>query len=614
MTVEESIRLYGTSEPQPETHRLRAGDLSCDFEGGGLRHVYWGPTEIARGISYLFRDRDWGTVPAEVLDVVVQEDALRFELTFRLEMKTPDGSLCALASVQGDACGHLTFAVTATPDSDLTTNRCGFVVLHPASCAGRNLAVGHTDGKVEETRFPREISPSQPVFDIRSLTYSPADGLTLSCRLQASLPHDSAGKFEMEDQRNWSDASFKTYVASLLDPWPYQLPAGVALTQSVDLEVMGRSIRHQQVGSSTPVSVPRLGKPLGHRMPSLGIGVPAGLSVATAGEHEELRKLGAGWWIVDATLDEPRLLDDLRALAELRRSSASRIQLDVVAPALASPDEAARRAADLCRTAQIKVDALRVLPSALLESYQPSDVWPDVAPLERWTQAARRCFPEALIGGGMFTYFTELNRMRPASEGLDFIGHATCPIVHAADDASVMETMEALDAITGSVRKIWPHTPYRLGPSTIASPRNPYGAGPARNLRRQRLALADFDPRHCGQFGAAWTAGYVAAVAHAGLEVLALHHSHGPCGPFAGEERRVPAWRVMEILSASSGAEAYSIEGLGPGLSGIAWVNAGKLPCAMLANLTAAPISAALEGGAEIGLGAFEVLLLDRLG
>jgi hypothetical protein len=613
MTDEESIRLYGTSERQAETRRLQAGDLSCEFEGGGLRHVYWGTTEIARGISYLFRDKDWGTVPPAVLDVVIQEDALNFDVSFRLEMATPEGLLSALATVQGHANGRLTFAVTATPESELMTNRCGFVVLHPADCAGRSVAVEHTGGKVEETCFPRAISPSQPVFDIRSLAYSPADGLTLSCRLQASLPHDPAGKFEMEDQRNWSDASFKTYVASLLDPWPYRLSAGVALTQSVSLEVMGKDIRRQNLDSLKPVSVPRLGRPLEQKMPLLGLGVPKGISAATAAEKEELRNLGAGWWIVDATLDEPGLQEDLRALAELRTSSASRIQLDVVAPASASPDEAARRAADLCRAAQIKPDALRILPSALLKSFQPSDVWPDVAPLELWTQAARRSFPEALVGGGMFTYFTELNRKRPLPEGLDFIGHATCPIVHAADDTSVMETIEALDAIAGSVRRIWPDTPYRLGPSTIASPRNPYGDHPARNLGRQRLALADFDPRHCGQFGAAWTAAYAAAVAHAGLEVLALHHSHGPCGPFAGGDRRIPAWRVMEILAAAGGAQAFSVEGLAPGLAGIAWVRPGGPARAILINLTAAPISVASADGEEAELGAFEVRVLDGL-
>ena len=44
-------------------------------------------------------------------------------------------------------------------------------------------------------------------------------------------------KFEMEDHRNWMDASYKTYVCSLLDPWPYTLKKGEAFDQSITVTV-----------------------------------------------------------------------------------------------------------------------------------------------------------------------------------------------------------------------------------------------------------------------------------------------------------------------------------------------------------------------------------------
>ena len=34
--------------------------------------------------------------------------------------------------------------------------------------------------------------------------------------------------FEMEDQRNWTDASYKTYVRPLALPWPYTLAGGAS--------------------------------------------------------------------------------------------------------------------------------------------------------------------------------------------------------------------------------------------------------------------------------------------------------------------------------------------------------------------------------------------------
>ena len=83
------------------------------------------------------------------------------------------------------------------------TNRAGFVVLHPAWLAGQKLKVTHVDDREEETRFPERISPSQPVFDIRALSHEVAPGLWATCRMEGDT-------FEMEDQRNWTDASYKT--------------------------------------------------------------------------------------------------------------------------------------------------------------------------------------------------------------------------------------------------------------------------------------------------------------------------------------------------------------------------------------------------------------------
>ena len=39
--------------------------------------------------------------------------------------------------------------------------------------------------------------------------------------------------FEMEDQRNWSDASYKTYSRPLSLPFPYPIAAGERVRQSV---------------------------------------------------------------------------------------------------------------------------------------------------------------------------------------------------------------------------------------------------------------------------------------------------------------------------------------------------------------------------------------------
>ena len=51
--------------------------------------------------------------------------------------------------------------------------------------------------------------------------------------------------FEMEDQRNWADASFKTYVRPLPKPRPYVIAEG-----AVDASVSPVTIKASAVSSS----------------------------------------------------------------------------------------------------------------------------------------------------------------------------------------------------------------------------------------------------------------------------------------------------------------------------------------------------------------------------
>ena len=84
------------------------------------------------------------------------------------------------------------------------------------------------DGSRERTLLPDLIDPWQPFKSIRAITHGVRPGLRATCRLEGDT-------FEMEDQRNWSDASYKTYVRPLALPWPYILPDGELLRQSASL-------------------------------------------------------------------------------------------------------------------------------------------------------------------------------------------------------------------------------------------------------------------------------------------------------------------------------------------------------------------------------------------
>src|SRR5262249_33755742 len=152
-------------------------------------------------------------------------------------------------------------------ESDVRTNRTGFVVLHPlAGVAGKPARVVHTDGRETMQSFPALISPGQPMFDIRSLSHEIAPSAWATCTMQGDA-------FEMEDQRNWTDASYKPYIRPLGNPWPYTLAAGGRHEQSVRLAISGAA---PAVTASDAASVAvTIGGETGTRMPAIGLGVPA---------------------------------------------------------------------------------------------------------------------------------------------------------------------------------------------------------------------------------------------------------------------------------------------------------------------------------------------------
>ncbi len=73
------------------------------------------------------------------------------------------------------------------------------------------------------------ISPDQPFKESRDPLDTPS-GVEADVRFEGDL-------FEMEDQRNWTDASFKTYCTPLRNPYPVRLEAGATVHQAIHLRL-----------------------------------------------------------------------------------------------------------------------------------------------------------------------------------------------------------------------------------------------------------------------------------------------------------------------------------------------------------------------------------------
>jgi hypothetical protein len=234
-----------------------------------------------------------------------------------------------------------------------------------------------------------------------------------------------------------------------------------------------------------------------------------------------------------------------------------------------------------------------------LKSFQPNTPRPWGPTYEEMATAARKSFPDAVLGGGMLSYFTELNR-KPVPTGLfDFITHTSCPIVHAADDISVMETLETLPWIFASARAMIGKVPYHIGPTSIPCRDNPYGAAVAPNPDNRRVCLSDIDPRQRGLFAAAWNLGYLSAAARAGVDAMTPGSATGSQGMIyrklahaqpwfdADGAKIYPTYHVIAGVAAASGARRIDADSSAPSkLAALAHRNKGG-QVLWLANLAA---------------------------
>jgi len=577
--------LYGTTEQVPEAQHVSAGPLSARIDAGALRSLSIGDLELVRQIDFPIRDENWASLPS----TTVQESLVETDQGFRYEHRfaVANGGLECRVIYSATPDGRLTAEGEATAHRDFVTNRTGFTVLHPLDqIAGHPVRVRHASGRTSDTVMPDLIMPSQPIKDIAGLGFD-IDGGTLDLSFEGEV-------FEMEDQRNWSDASYKTYCRPLIEPFAYTIRAGETLRQRIDIRVAGG--RGQGAGSSGGAVA--LGAEQAVPLPQLLLAVQDGW-LADDGALETLAQSGASHLLVRVTPDNAQ--DVLRQTRGHLDALQGQIDLEVILHDDRPAGPQLLQVAAACHEVGVSLAHVIALPRAYLASYQPSSLWPQGLQPDACFAAAQQAFPDAKIGTGMLTNFTEFNRCRPTHQGADFITHGNAATVHAADDASVMQTLETLPHIFRSARAIGGQAAYRVGLSAIGMRTNPYGNSTVPNPDQHRLTMTVTDPRARALFGAVWAVGAIAATDGQGVQAIALAAPAGPFGvlsspaeghrPWYDDHPTAKVYPMFHVLRAFAGTgQRVSLTGVPNGMAAVA-ARLGDGTRLVLANLTDAPQS-----------------------
>ncbi|MFE7504725.1 hypothetical protein [Promicromonospora sp. NPDC057488] len=509
------------------------GRWSVERRGDEIADVRYDGVLVLRSVRLVVRDDAWRTADLVVGQVRDDADGLS------VDVRTAAGGVDVRGTIRVAAAGpRLTVAWAGAPAGDLLTNRTGLVVLHPPHVAGAALEVSHPDASVTRTRFPRAISPHQPARDIAALAWHDG-GLDLRLDLRGDV-------FEMEDQRNWTDASFKTYSRPLTLPFPYLLRAGAPLRQAVEVTASGRAVRARDQDDGPAVV----------RLRAAGIFPSVITSASTAGGPAPAVPPPGDALLVEldlATTTWP---------AVLARAADPGLPLDV---RLILPDDLpdhhlpAADAVAVTSTAALAqaVAALRALPVARIAAFSPTTHVAGAAEVSALRAALARTGTSAKVLGGVRAHFTELNRCHdlvPADvDGLTF---STTPLFHSGDTEQLVESVamqrlvaaQAVDLAAG-------RRPVHVGPVTLR-PRFNDVAEPHQDRRAD--PAHDADPRQSRAELAAWVVAGAAALAVPGVASIAWFEDQGPRGLVGPAGVPRPVAEPVRVLAGLAGRELLS--------------------------------------------------------
>lgn len=417
------------------TRQVTVGDLTADVVGPGLRDVRWRGMPVINRLYAAWRTPDWSTVEGRILDRRIRRevDALVVDVYVDHGDRAPFSSQSTFRLTSDGVSALLVGEVR----KDVQVNRVGWCLLHPLEMCGASLS--HSLGG-SSTRLivPTLVAP-QPLIGpgLPGPAWGPFDSLEIAGAGVAIKATFEGDLFETEDQRNWTDASFKTYSTPLSHRRPIRLPAGHRIRQEVRLSFGPNDSAPAPTGPSAPNRRTILSVLLDSPVPNADLVRCASL--------------------VDSARVRFRAENDLDVAAAAALISCAGHAFEAVEiEVLANEQTQWSAVADLVRSAAPEV--VLVLPAEA----QSGDTNETTSPA--LIQEARRSLVgvDVPIGGGTLHDFCELQR-HPLDH-LDVVSHSWSPTVHAADERSIRETTASYSAIAATARAVAPGTAHSVGP------------------------------------------------------------------------------------------------------------------------------------------------------
>ncbi|MCS3444157.1 hypothetical protein [Microbacterium phyllosphaerae] len=530
-------------ESQGWTLEVRGDEIAEIRHHGGI---------LLRAVRAVVRDRGWATVSVAVLRIDARADSL----VLSLQHEGLGALLSSTLTVRAQR-ELLSVVWSATNAVPFETCRAGLVALHPPSDAGRGVSVVHPDGSEERTAFPGEISPHQPIRGIRQLRIDEGPQITFS-----------GDVFEMEDQRNWTDASFKTYSRPLDLPYPYALGEGETVVQSIVISAPAGTTGRVPSRADSRIDLAEAGV-----FPDIGV------EASTAPDPVPSSSVGS-FRVVELDLTTPtwraaldRAVQDGPPLDVRLVTGADERQVTAAAEALASLPEPPLRVAAFDRSTHVTSRELGA----------------------RVRAALRAAGVDAAFVSGARSHFTELNRASGSiSRDADAMTVTMTPLFHAVDTEQLVESVAMQRLVAEQTVRAGEGLGVHIGPVSVRPRFNNVATAPEPAPTRDDLAEgygAEFtgtsDERQTAPELGAWVVASAAALAVPGVRSLSWFETWGPRG-IADDSGALPVADAVAALADLGGGALLS----GDSPDGLVWavgVRDSDTVVVLVANLDVVP-------------------------
>ncbi len=501
---------------------LTCGPFTLLYQNGFIRSVKYGDLEILRMIYFALRDENWGTIPLRVFDENIKRTKNGFSIRCSAVSNREGEQLVRWhVAIDGSENGSIVYSIEGEVLADIKKNRAGFCVLHPLKeTIDQPVILTHPDGNRSEGIFPRYIAPEDPFKEITEMKWR-IDGNWFNLQFDGDI-------FETEDQRNWSDASFKTFCTPLRLPFPVQMKKGDRISQrisfSVDSPLSYKATENQIRISSTDTI---------RKLPEIGIGSSPSEEF-TEKIFTVFMGLRLGHYRIDVDLSNIEWEDIFNN--DVMIGQRLELPFEIVIHLPQDPRDELDRFVNLHREERIPAKKVTLLSKGELTTREHHT---------SFIHLLRDLFPGTQIGIGTDFNFTELNRHRMDKDGADYVTFALDPQEHATDDFTIIENTEAQYYGVISAFQLY-NIPVHVSPVLLKRKYNPYATDPAALIVPEEDRN---DERQQTQFCALWTLGSLKALASSKAEAVTYFQAVGPNGIVSAEGESFPVYDVFKMLA-----------------------------------------------------------------